>query len=138
MISLQKVTSSQLVLTQQMCEFDRIANPEELIQEGRINSDGTQRAHNYWMKEYKRFIGVEETQPLIHLNFPDVKVATFIKRTGETYKWSPHTRKKIMAALNGYFKVMIPPLANIYLFPLDWPRAHRVLMVCELKYIKQY
>ena len=117
-----------------MCEFD-------LIQEGIINSDGTQRAHNYWMKEYKRFIGVEETQPLIHLNFPDVKVATFIKRTDRRdidYKWSPHTRKKIMAALNGYFKVMIPPLANIYLFPLDWPRAHRVLMVCELKYIKQY
>ena len=118
-----------------------LQNPEELIQEGRINSDGTYAKSTQLLDERIQEIyrcRRNTTIDMIHLNFPDVKVATFIKRTGETYKWSPHTRKKIMAALNGYFKVMILPLANIYLFPLDWPRAHRVLMVCELKYIKQY
>ena len=61
-------------------------------------------------------------------DFSDIRIANFVKKVGEECEWAPHTKKKIMAAFNGLFKIIIPPLGNIYKYPEEWPKTTRVIM----------
>jgi hypothetical protein len=140
LLMLNNVTSTQLAdSTQEIminqnqlntaCEFDLLEDPEGIINEGRINSTITAATNKRWYREYALYIGVNDPENLSSEDFADVKVANFMKKTGESQGWVPHCRKKILAAFNGFFRICIPPRTNICKHPEDWPRTTRVLMV---------
>jgi hypothetical protein len=109
-------------------KFSDLIDPTSFIREGEIMVDKTAKLYQNCIDRFAEFLDVRiEALDINH--FTDIQLASFFRAKGIEQKWSKSMRKIMLAAVNLYMKLGLPPKSKIYKFPQDWPHVHHVLMV---------
>ena len=74
--------------------------------------DKTAKQYRVWTRRFEEFLQLSE-QDITMNDFTDIKISAFLRMKGIQHAWSKSIRKTLMASLNLYLKLGIPPKINI-------------------------